>query len=69
LTEEDFIDASAMLNLLGIIIRGNILSNHYEDAMEAYSRARKLWECRNRADDEEGIVAIKKRTRRKSEPN
>jgi len=68
MTEEDFIDASAMLNLVGIIIRGNILSNHYEDSLEAYSRAQKLWECRNRTDDEEGIVAIKKR-RRKNEPD
>jgi hypothetical protein len=65
MNEEDFIDASAMLNLLGIIIRGNVLSNHYEDALEAYSRACKLWECRNRVGDEEGIVAIKKRVNRK----
>jgi hypothetical protein len=62
-TEEEFIDVSAMLNLMAIIFRGNILSNHYEDAMEAYSRAHKLWEYRN-VKDEEGIVSIKKRTRK-----
>ena len=63
MTEEEFIDVSAMLNLMAIIFRGNILSNHYEDAMEAYSRAQKLWEYRN-AKDEDGIVSIKKRTRK-----
>jgi hypothetical protein len=62
-TEEEFIDVSAMLNLMAIIFRGNILSNHQEDAMEAYSRAQKLWEYRN-VKDEEGIVSIKKRTRK-----
>ena len=63
MTDEEFIDASAMLNLMAIIFRGNILSNHHEDAMEAYSRAQKLWEYRN-VKDEEGIVSIKKRTRK-----
>jgi len=62
-SDDDFIDACAMLSLVGIIIRGNILSNHHEDAMEAYSRAHKLWEYRN-VKDEEGIVSIKKRTRK-----
>jgi hypothetical protein len=62
-TDEEFIDVSAMLNLMAIIFRGNILSNHHEDAMEAYSRAQKLWEYRN-VKDEEGIVSIKKRTRK-----
>jgi hypothetical protein len=62
-TEEEFIDVSAMLNLMAIIFRGNILSNHHEDAIEAYSRAHKLWEYRN-VKDEEGIVSIKKRTRK-----
>jgi hypothetical protein len=62
-TDEEFIDVSAMLNLMAIIFRGNILSNHHEDAMEAYSRAHKLWEYRN-VKDEEGIVSIKKRTRK-----
>lgn len=48
---------------MAIIFRGNILSNHHEDAMEAYSRAQKLWEYRN-VKDEEGIVSIKKKTRK-----
>jgi hypothetical protein len=62
-SDDDFIDACAMLSLVGIIIRGNILSNHHEDAMEAYSRAQKMLEYRN-MKDEEGIVSIKKRTRK-----
>ena len=66
MTEEEFIDVSAMLNLMAIIFRGNILSNHHEDAMEAYSRAKKLWEYRC-IKDEDGIVAIKKRRRKVEE--
>ena len=48
-----------MLAMVGIIIRGNILSNKAEDAKEAFAIADHMLKARN-PEPEEGIVAIKK---------
>jgi hypothetical protein len=65
LNDEDFRDACAMLAMVGIIIRGNILSNKAEDAKEAFATADHMLRVRSgEVKDEEGIVAIKKRVRK-----
>jgi hypothetical protein len=59
MNESDFRDACAMLAMVGIIIRGNILSNKADDAKEAFAIADHMLKARN-PEPEEGIVAIKK---------
>jgi hypothetical protein len=59
MNEEDFRDACAMLAMVGLIIRGDDL-----DITKAWMVADAMLKGRN-PEPEEGIVAIKKRTRRK----
>jgi hypothetical protein len=68
MNDDDFRDACAMLAMVGIIIRGNILSNKAEDAKEAFAVADHMLQVRRgESDDEEGIVSIKKRVRKAKE--
>ena len=67
MNENDFRDACAMLAMVGIIIRGNILSNKAEDAKEAFATAEHMVRVRRGESEEEGIVAIKKRVRKAKE--
>jgi hypothetical protein len=62
MNEEDLRDCFAMFILNGLLSRASVF-----DAKEVWEIADAMIEARN--SDEEGIVAIKKRTRRKSEPN
>jgi hypothetical protein len=62
--ENDFRDACAMLVMVGLIIRGNILSDKSADAKEAFAIADHMLEARKGKPEEEGIVAIKKRVRK-----
>jgi hypothetical protein len=65
MNDEDFRDACAMLAMVGIIIRGNILSNKADDAKEAFAAAEHMLKVRRgELDEEEGIVSIKKRVRK-----
>jgi len=53
-----------MFALVGIVIRGNILSNKADDAKEAWTMADHMLKARHPEPEEEGIVAIKKRVRK-----
>ena len=64
MNDDDFRDACAMLAMVGVIIRGNILSNKADDAKEAWAIADQMLEARNKTE-EQGIAAAKpKRTRK-----
>jgi hypothetical protein len=52
-----------MFAMVGIIIRGNILSNKAEDAKEAWAMADHMLKARIQ-EPEEGIVAIKPKRKR-----
>lgn len=60
MNEQDLRDCFAMFAMVGITIRGNILSNKADDAKEAWAMADHMLEARNQTD-EEGIAVIKKR--------
>lgn len=62
--ENDLRDCFAMFALVGIVIRGNILSNKADDAKEAWAMADHMLKARHPEPEEEGIVAIKKRVRK-----
>jgi len=62
MNEEDLRDCFAMFALNGLLSRASVF-----DAKEVWEIADAMLEARK--PDEEGIVAIKKRVRRKSEPN
>jgi hypothetical protein len=65
MNEEDFVDACAMLAMVGIIIRGNILSNKADDAREAFAIAKHMLAVRNQEPEQEvGIVAAKPRRKK-----
>ena len=67
MNDEDFEDACAMLAMVGIIIRGNILSNKADDAREAFAIAKHMLAVRNQEPEQEvGIVAAKPKRRVKS---
>jgi len=67
MNDEDFEDACAMLAMVGIIIRGNILSNKADDAKEAFAIAKHMSRVRNAEPEAEvGIVAAKPKRRVKS---
>ena len=62
--EQDFEDACAMLAMVGIIIRGNILSNKADDAKEAFAMAKHMSAVRNQEPEAEaGITTVKPRKR------
>jgi hypothetical protein len=62
MNDDDFRDVCAMLSMVGLIIRGGDL-----DINQAWDIADKMLEGRNaEPEPEEGIVAIKKRIRRKT---
>jgi hypothetical protein len=65
MNDEDFEDACAMLAMIGIIIRGNILSNKADDAKEAFAIAKHMSAVRNQEPEQEvGIVAAKPRRKK-----
>ena len=65
MNDEDFEDACAMLAMVGIIIRGNILSNKTDDAKEAFAIAKHMSAARNTEPEQEvGIVAAKPRRKK-----
>jgi hypothetical protein len=71
MNQKDFEDACAMLAMVGIIIRGNILSNKAEDAREAFAIAKHMSKVRNQelepeSEVEMGIVAAKPKRKTKS---
>jgi len=61
MNDEDFVDAAFMLNMVGIIIRGNVLSNKADDAREALAIAKHMLAVRNEDENDDGIATIKKR--------
>ena len=61
MNDEDFVDAAFMLNMVGIIIRGNVLSNKADDAREALDIAKHMLAVRNENENDDGIATIKKR--------
>jgi len=63
--EQDLRDCFAMFAMVGIVIRGNILSNKADDAKEAWATADHMLKARN-PKEESGIVAVK-RTRKKND--
>jgi hypothetical protein len=64
MNEQDLRDCFAMFAMVGITIRGNILSNKADDAKEAWAMADHMLEARNKTE-EQGIAAAKpKRTRK-----
>lgn len=65
MNEQDLRDCFAMFATVGIIIRGNILSNKADDAKEAWAIADHMLKARN-PKEETGIVAVK-RGRKKNE--
>lgn len=65
MNENDLRDCFAMFATVGIIIRGNILSNKADDAKEAWAIADHMLKARN-PKEETGIVAVK-RGRKKNE--
>ena len=67
MNDQDLRDCFAMFAMVGIVIRGNILSNKADDAKEAWATADHMLKARN-PKEESGIVAVK-RTRKKNETN
>jgi hypothetical protein len=65
MNEQDLRDCFAMFAMVGITIRGNILSNKADDAKEAWAMADHMLKART-PKEEVGITAIK-RTRKKTE--
>jgi hypothetical protein len=65
MNEQDLRDCFAMFAMVGIIIRGNILSNKADDAREAWAMADHMLKART-PKEEVGITAIK-RTRKKTD--
>lgn len=70
MNENDLRDCFAMFAMMGIVVRGGL----HPELMPEEGIARRSYELADamlqaRKIDEEGIVAIKKRVRRKSEPN
>jgi hypothetical protein len=65
MNEQDLRDCFAMFAMVGIVIRGNILSNKADDAKEAWATADHMLKARN-PKEESGIVAVK-RTRKKND--
>jgi hypothetical protein len=64
MNEKDLRDCFAMFALVGIVIRGNILSNKADDAKEAWATADHMLKARTKEPEvEEGIVAVKPRKR------
>jgi hypothetical protein len=63
--EEHLRSFFAGLAMVGIVIRGNILSNKADDAKEAWATADHMLKARN-CKEESGIVAVK-RGRKKSD--
>ena len=64
MNEKDLRDCFAMFALVGIVIRGNILSNKADDAKEAWATADHMLKARNAEPEvEEGIVAVKPKRR------
>lgn len=65
MNEQDLRDCFAMFAMVGIVIRGNILSNKADDAKEAWAMADHMLKART-PKEEVGITAIK-RTRKKND--
>jgi len=65
MNEQDLRDCFAMFAMVGIVIRGNILSNKADDAKEALATADHMLKARN-PKVESGIVEVK-RTRKKND--
>jgi hypothetical protein len=65
MNDNDLRDCFAMFATVGIIIRGNILSNKADDAKEAWAIADHMLKAR-KPKEETGIVAVK-RGRKKNE--
>jgi hypothetical protein len=65
MNDDDLRDCFAMFATVGIIIRGNILSNKADDAKEAWAIADHMLKAR-KPKEETGIVAVK-RGRKKNE--
>jgi hypothetical protein len=65
MNEQDLRDCFAMFAMVGITIRGNILSNKADDAKEAWAMADHMLEARTNTD-EQGIAAAKPKRARKS---
>jgi hypothetical protein len=65
MNDQDLRDCFAMFAMVGITIRGNILSNKADDAKEAWAMADHMLEARNKTD-EQGIAAAKPKRVRKS---
>ena len=64
MNDKDFEDACAMLAMVGIVIRGNILSNKADDAREAFAIAKHMSVVRNQEPEVEvGITTVKPRKR------
>jgi len=59
MNEEDLRDCFAMFAMMGLISRGSVW-----DFKEAWEIADGMIEARKKEEPEEGIVAIKKRTRK-----
>jgi hypothetical protein len=64
MNDQDLRDCFAMFAMVGIVIRGNILSNKADDAKEAWAMADHMLKART-PKEEVGITAIK-RTRKKT---
>ena len=65
MNDNDLRDCFAMFAMVGIVIRGNILSNKADDAKEAWATADHMLQAR-KPKEESGITAVK-RVRKSSE--
>jgi len=60
MNDQDLRDCFAMFAMVGIVIRGNILSNKADDAKEAWAMADHMLKART-PKEEVGITAVKRR--------
>ena len=59
MNDQDLRDCFAMFAMVGIVIRGNILSNKADDAKEAWAMADHMLKART-PKEEVGITAVKR---------